>query len=98
VVGLGGLLSRLFGQRPSGPPSDGGPYVRVRCDACGEIVQTRIAPSAELSLADDGQTYFVRKVLVGQRCFKPIEVLIRYADQGGKNEISRDVHGGTSVE
>jgi hypothetical protein len=97
VVGLGALLQRLLGR---GQPSsvDRGLYISVRCDACGEIIQARINPGAELSLNDDGQSYFVRKVLVGQQCFRPIEVLVRYADQGGRTEVSRDVHGGTSVQ
>jgi hypothetical protein len=93
--GLVGWLRRLLG-RPAGL-SDGGLYVRIRCDACGEVVQTRINPTAELSLADDGESYFVRKVLVGQQCFRPIEVQLRYADMRG-SEISREVHGGTSVD
>ena len=97
-----GLLSRLaslfggggsVGQRGT----DGGIYVRVKCDACGEIVQARISPTSELSQADDGSGYFVRKVLVGRQCFRPIEVQLRYADMRGK-EISREVRGGTSVE
>jgi hypothetical protein len=50
-----------------------------------------------LSLDEDGQSYFVRKVLVGQRCFRPMEVVVRYADQGGRTELSRDVTGGESV-
>ena len=95
MVGLGGLLDRLFGRGQPSP--DHGLYIQVRCDACGEVVQTRVNPGAELSLADDGQSYFVRKVLVGQRCFRPIEVLVRYADQGGRAELSRDVTGGESV-
>ena len=96
MVGLGGLLERLLGRgRPSA--IDRGLYVSVRCGACGEIVQARVNPGAELSLADDGQSYFVRKVLVGQRCFRPIEVVVRYADQGGRTELSRDVTGGESV-
>ena len=96
MVGLGGLLDRLLG-RGRESSVDRGLYISVRCDACGEIVQARVNPTADLSLADDGQTYFTRKVLVGQRCFRPIEVLIRYADQGGRTELSRDVQGGTSV-
>jgi hypothetical protein len=90
------LVGRLFGR---GQPSsvDRGLYISVRCDACGEIVQARINPGAELSLGEDGQSYFVRKVLVGQRCFRPIEVVVRYADQGGRTELSRDVTGGESV-
>ena len=41
--------------------------------------------------------YFVRKVLVGRQCFRPIEVSVRYADLRG-TEIGREVVGGTSVE
>src|SRR5918911_1447082 len=95
---LGGLLARLLG-RGGGPgrPADHGLYLRVRCDACGEIVQARVNPTADLSLADDGQTYFTRKVLIGQRCFRPIEVRLRYADLHGR-ELEREVIGGTSVE
>jgi hypothetical protein len=99
VVGLGDILGRLFrGGSQRAAPTDHGLYVRVRCEACGEVVQTRINPSAELSLAEDGQSYFVRKVLVGQRCFRPIEVRLRYADQRGSTELSREVDGGTSVD
>jgi hypothetical protein len=96
VVGLGAMLERLLGRgRPSSV--DRGLYISVRCDACGEVVQARINPGAELSVDEDGQTYFVRKVLVGQRCFRPMEVVVRYADQGGRTELSRDVTGGESV-
>jgi len=92
-------LGRLFGGGRSGGgrSADGGIYIRVKCNACGEIVQTRVNPTSELSLSDEGQGYFVRKVLVGRQCFRPIEVELRYADLG-RSEISRDVKGGTSVE
>jgi hypothetical protein len=89
-------LSRLFGAG-RGRSQDGGIYIRVRCDACGEVVQTRINPNSELSLADEGEGYYVRKVLVGRQCFRPIEVRLRYSDLG-KHEISREVKGGTTVE
>ena len=89
-------LSRLFrGSRPAA--TDGGIYIRVKCDACGEVIQARINPTSELSLAEDHHGYFVRKVLVGQQCFRPIEVQLRYADLRG-TEISREVRGGTSVD
>jgi len=90
------FLRRLFGGG-SGPTRDGGIYVRVKCNACGEIVQTRVNPTSELSLVDEGDGYYVRKVLVGKQCFRPIEVRLRYADLG-RTEISREVIGGTSVE
>jgi hypothetical protein len=81
----------------TGVTRDGGIYIHVRCNACGEVVQARINPNTELSLADDGNGYFVRKVLVGRQCFRAIDVELRYSDLG-KTEISREVKGGTSVE
>ena len=93
-------LAGIFGGGAAGSSKaspDGGIYVRVKCDACGEIVQARISPTSELSQADDGSGYFVRKVLVGKQCFRPIEVELHYADLRGK-EISREVRGGVSVE
>src|SRR3984893_8929581 len=97
-VGRLGFLGRLFGGGPTPQKSrDGGIYVRIRCDACGEVVQTRINPTSELSQSDEGSGYFVRKVLVGQQCFRPIAVELHYADLRG-TEISRAIRGGTSAE
>ena len=98
MPGLFERLASIFGGGGGGQTSpDSGIYVRVKCDACGEIVQARISPHSELSQSDDGSGYFVRKVLVGRQCFRPIEVQLRYADMRGK-EIGREVRGGTSVE
>jgi hypothetical protein len=89
------FLSRLFAGGSTRSP-DGGIYFRVKCDACGEVIQGRISPTSELSQADEGG-YFVRKVLVGRQCFRPIEVQLHYSDLG-RTETSREVKGGTSVE
>jgi hypothetical protein len=97
---MGGVIDffkGLFGGGGTSPAADGGVYVRVKCDACGEVIQARINPSSELSLADDGETYFVRKVVVGRQCFRSIEIVVHYASLRGK-ELSREVHGGTSVD
>jgi hypothetical protein len=95
-VGPLSWLQRVFGVGGGARRSpDGGIHVEVRCDACGEVIRARISPTSELSQEDDG-TYFVRKVLVGQKCFRSIEVLLRYKDLRG-TEISREIHGGTSV-
>jgi hypothetical protein len=98
---MGGLdfLKKLFGGGGGGggrSGSDGGLYIQVKCDACGEVIRARISPTSELSLTDDSKTYFVRKVLVGQQCFRSIEVELRYSDLRG-TEVGREVRGGTSV-
>lgn len=90
------FLRRLLGGGSPARSADAGIYIRVRCDACGEVVQARINPASELSQSDEGEGYFVRKVLVGRQCFRPIEVQVRYSDLG-KTEVSREVKGGTSV-
>jgi hypothetical protein len=95
-VGPLSVLSRLFGGGRERRAADGGVYIRIRCDACGEVIQARINPNSELSQMDEGG-YYVRKVLVGQQCFRPIEVQLRYSDLG-RTEIGREVKGGTSVE
>jgi hypothetical protein len=96
---MGGLdvLKRLFGGGGGRQTRDTGLYIRVKCNACGEIIQARVNPAAELSQSDEGDGYFVRKVLVGKQCFRSIEVQVRYADLRG-TELSREVLGGTSVE
>ena len=95
---MGGVVDFFKGLFKGGPASsaDTGRYVSVKCDACGEVIQVRVNPTAELSLSDDGQSYFVRKVVVGRQCFRSIEILLHYEGLHGK-EISREVHGGTSV-
>jgi hypothetical protein len=98
VGGLGQFFSRLFGGGSGQTRSaDGGIYVRVQCAACGEVIQARINPTSELSQDDDGGGYYVRKVLVGQQCFRPIELQMRYADLRG-TVLSQEVRGGTIVE
>jgi hypothetical protein len=98
-MSLTSWFGRLFGGGGgAGARSpDGGLYIRVKCNACGEVIQSRINPNSELSQLDEGQGYFVRKVLVGQQCFRPIEVQLRYADTRG-TEVSREIKGGVSVE
>jgi hypothetical protein len=90
------FLQRLFGGAGGEQSRDGGIYIRVKCSACDEIVQARINPTSELSQAEDGG-YFVRKVLVGKQCFRPIEVELHYADLRG-TETDRHIRGGTSAE
>lgn len=68
------FLKSLF----SGPPSDRGLYLYVKPKACQEILRIRIDTSNDLSLADSGDGYFVRKMARGNRCPFPVEMQIYF--------------------
>ncbi len=59
-------------------PQDVGLYYYVKCDRCGEVIRVRINPMNDLSQTDEGQGYFVRKVIVGTRCYNRIEAEFSY--------------------
>ena len=49
----------------------------VKCNRCGEIIEGRIDLDNDLSLNDEGDSYLVRKGLIGSgenHCFQQIEV------------------------
>ena len=89
-------LRRIFGGRSDG--RDGGIYVFVRCNRCGDRVRVRINPTADLQQEFAGGSdrvggYFVRKMVVDQRCFRPIEVTLRF--DAARRETDRAIEGGT---
>lgn len=56
----------------------GGHYAYVRCNRCGEALQTRINLYTEPSRKEEGG-FVVRKVLIGsQRCFERIEIVLHF--------------------
>lgn len=65
-----GFFATLFGKRSPVAAADDGIYQQVRCAACGAVVQVRIDPRNDLSLNDQADGYFVRKVLVDDRCYR----------------------------
>jgi hypothetical protein len=89
------LKKVLGGQRSGG--KDDGIYFYVRCDRCREKVRVRLNPHSELQqeFGDSGQDsgYSVRKMVVDQRCFRPIEVRMRF--DASRHEQSREIEGGT---
>jgi len=75
--------------------------VAVKCSRCGEVIETRVNLSNDLSAAYDAAgnitAYTCRKVLVGsQRCFQPIEVTLKF--DARRRLIDRAVAGGTFVD
>lgn len=73
--------------------------VSVRCRRCGEILTAHINLLNDLSLADDVESYRVRKLITGSgenRCFERVEVLLTF-DQH-RQLLSREAIGGTFVD
>lgn len=91
-------LTTLFAV--SGPRSHWYP-LSVRCNRCGEVIQTQINLSNDLSVEygeDEKATgYFCRKVLMGkQRCFQQMEVALTF--DANRKLIDRKIEGGKFVE
>ncbi|HEX9116987.1 MAG TPA: hypothetical protein VGA61_13035 [Anaerolineae bacterium] len=98
-----GFLDRLLksltgGGARSGQPAADERRVYVQCTRCDEPLAVRVDMRNEPSLADDGETYIVRKGLVGsgkRRCFQTIEVILKY--NANKQETDRQVNGGRFI-
>jgi len=71
-------------------------YVYVRPKRCEEIVEVRIDLMNELSIRDDGDGYWVRKMARATRCPFPSEVVL-YFDKR-KTLVSSEVVDGELVE
>lgn len=74
---------------------DRGIYFYVQPKACQEILRIRVDPLNDLSRADDGKGYWVRKVASGHRCPFQAEVEI-YFDKN-KRMTGSDVTNGALV-
>lgn len=92
------FLRKLAGLFAGGPSVSGdvGLYYYVKCDRCGEVIRVRINPMNDLSQTDDGQGYFVRKVIVGTRCYNRIEAEFSYGSNRRLNDTT--ISGGKLVD
>jgi len=70
------FLKKLFGGVPASPTDV--LVFHVRCDRCGEVIESRINLNNDLSMDDEGG-YILRKVLMGSgRCFERVEVVLKF--------------------
>jgi hypothetical protein len=58
-------------------------YIYVKCNRCGEKLRARVSTRSELSPdfgnSDDANSFYCRKVLIGEkRCFQQIEVNLKF--------------------
>ncbi|HEY9151921.1 MAG TPA: hypothetical protein VIN60_03475 [Anaerolineales bacterium] len=89
------FLKNLFGGLAA--PSQSGFYsFAVKCNRCGEVIEGRVNLANDLSLDDDGDGFFVRKVVMGSgRCFQQIEIELKF--DMSKKAIEKLVTGGTFI-
>ena len=93
-------LSGVFATQPRHADT-GASLLTVKCARCGEVIQTRLDLSNDLSAdydeAGNITTYFCRKVLIGQqRCFQQIEVTLKF--DAHRRLLERQITGGEFVE
>ncbi len=75
-------------------------WLYVQCDRCGEKIKVRVNLHNDLSIRygerDEGDTYFCRKMVVGnQRCFQSIEVEMTF--DRNKKLKDRQITGGQFI-
>lgn len=91
-----GFLKNLFSNTPSKPEKRYHVF-QVKCKRCGEIIEGRVDLDNDLSLSDEGDSYIVRKGLIGaNRCFQQIEVEMTFTPK--RTLMDQSVTGGTFVE
>lgn len=70
--------------------------LRVRCNRCGEIIESCINLNNDLSQDEDGG-YYVRKMLIGSgHCFERLDVVLKF--DSARQLQERQVSGGAFVD
>jgi hypothetical protein len=90
------FLKKLFGGGSSRGGDARGIYFYVKPKGCDEIVRVRIDRNNDLSLADDGKTFWVHKVVMGTKCFQRAELDIHFNQN--RQLSGSEVSGGDLVQ
>ncbi|HEX5415692.1 MAG TPA: hypothetical protein VFZ25_08490 [Chloroflexota bacterium] len=92
---LDGLLKRVgIGGGPK-ETGDRGVYYYIRCNKCKEKIRVRVDPYWDLSPEFEGSGFSVTKHVIGQKCFRTIEVSLTFDDK--RQETERSISGGTFI-
>ncbi len=89
-MGLVEDILQFFGLRRAsggGASGDRGVYYYVRCDRCKESIRFRVDPLWDLGQSDGGG-FTVTKHVMGQKCFRTIEVDLTFDDHRVETERS----------
>ena len=88
------FLKKLFGANSR--PNDGGYYVYVKPKMCKEIVKVRINLMNDLSLTDNDDGYWVRKVASATRCPFQAELTLYFTKN--KQITNKEITNGEYVD
>lgn len=89
------FLKRLLGGGGAGGDQDG-VYFYVRVKRTGEVIRLRLHRFNDLSMSDDGESYYVRKLIVGQRSFDRIEA--EFSFDKNRRFVAAEITGGELVD
>jgi hypothetical protein len=91
------FLKHLF-NKPAAKPDKHYYTFNVKCNRCGEIIEGRVDLDNDLSMTDEGNSFYARKMLMGgsNRCFQRIEVELNFTSD--RQITEKTVTGGTFVE
>lgn len=84
------FLKRLFGGGGAGGSDKDGVYVYVRSHQTGEVIRVRIHRYNDLSENEEGEGFYVRKVIVGEKSFDRLEAYLTF-------DANRQLTGGEVV-
>jgi hypothetical protein len=93
---LDGLRKALGSSSSSGGDSY---WIHARCSRCGEPLLGRVDLRNEPSLADDGETWMVRKGLIGSgdaRCYQVVEITLTF-EAAKQHVLTGEAVGGTLI-
>jgi hypothetical protein len=74
-------------------------WIHARCRRCGEPLLGRVDLRNEPSLADDGETWIVRKGLIGSgvgRCYQVVDVTLTF-DADKRQVLTGETAGGELI-
>jgi hypothetical protein len=107
---LDNLRNALGGQKADKKAAGGGSssfgsgdastyWIYAQCRRCGEPLRGRVNLANDPSLDDDGETWVVRKGLIGSgvnRCFQTVEMTLKF-DAKKQNVIASEAVGGKLI-
>jgi hypothetical protein len=87
------FLRKLFGGSATRP--DTALYFYIQPKMCQEVMQIRVDAINHPSLADDGESYILRKMVSGTRCPFQAEITLRF--DKNRNIIEQTIENGKFV-